>query len=961
MPTDYRPTVFLPKTNFPMRGGLPQLEPKLVARWQQMGLYQRLREAARGREKFVLHDGPPYANGDLHLGHALNKILKDVVNRAQQMLGRDAPYVPGWDCHGLPIEWIVEEKYRARKQSKDSVPIAQFRQECRQFAAHWVEVQKAQFQRLGVIGDWDNPYLTMSFDAEAQIVREIGKFLVNGGLYKGAKPVLWSVVEQTALAEAEVEYHDHRSNTVWVRFPIKKPSRPELAGAAAVIWTTTPWTLPGNRAIAYSASLEYAVIRPRMASGDGAKLGTHPGGGIIKTGELLLVAQLRLDEFTKAVGIVQYDTVASFKGGALAGTVARHPLAGQGYEFDVPLLAADFVEADQGTGLVHIAPGHGADDWELGQANGLPVPDTVGPDGVYLANVPLFAGRAVYRPDGRPGDADTAVTEAIEKAGGLLARGTLVHSYPHSWRSKAPLIFRNTPQWFISMEANNLRQKALAAIEETRWIPPQGKNRIGAMVADRPDWCVSRQRAWGVPIPVFVNKQTGEPLRDAAVVERVAAAVEHDGADAWYATDPSVFLGNQYDAAEWDKVTDIIEVWFDSGSTHAFVLEKRPELKWPASLYLEGSDQHRGWFHSSLLEACGTRGRAPYEAVLTHGFVLDEDGRKMSKSLGNVIAPQDVMQQSGADILRLWVVASDYAEDLRIGPEILKHMGDNYRRLRNTLRYLLGALAGFAPAEAVAAAEMPELERWVLHRLAELDGVVRRAIADYDFHAMFTALHNFCAVDLSAFYFDIRKDRLYCDAAEDPGRRATRTVLDRTFDCLVRWLAPILCFTAEEAWLERHGDAAGASVHLELFADVPAAWRDPKLGARFEELRRIRGVVTGAIEVERAAKRIGSSLQAAVEVFLPEGLRARLGEFDLAELCITSAASMRVGAPPAAAFTLPEVAGVGAVVTPAAGARCERCWRVLPEVGHIAGHDDLCRRCAEVIERSAPSAMAAGG
>jgi isoleucyl-tRNA synthetase len=939
MPTDYRPTVFLPKTDFPMRGDLPNREPATLARWQQMDLYRRLRETAKGREKFILHDGPPYANGDLHIGHALNKILKDVINRTQQMLGKDAAYVPGWDCHGLPIEWMIEERYRAKGQSKDSVPREKFRAECRAFAEHWIGEQSRQFQRLGVIGDWQDPYTTMAFKAEAQIVREIGKFLQNGGLYKGAKPVLWSVVEQTALAEAEVEYHDHRSTTIWVRFPVEQAPRPSMKHAAVVIWTTTPWTMPGNRAIAYSDDLEYAVIQVDA-------LGENSRAAV---GEKLVVAMPLIEEFCTRCRIERHTVVDLFPGTALAGMVTHHPLRGQGYDFPVPLLPAGFVEAGTGTGFVHIAPGHGADDWELGQANGLMVPDTVGPDGVYLPGVPLFAGRSVYTSDGKPGDANEAVIEALVAAGELVARGNLVHSYPHSWRSKAPLMFRNTPQWFISMEANRLRDNALKAIDDTRWIPQSGKNRISAMIEGRPDWCVSRQRAWGVPIPVFVNKKTGEPLRDPAVIERVAAEVEKKGADAWFTDAPGRFLGNAYDPAEWDQVTDIIEVWFDSGSTHAFVLEQRPELKWPASLYLEGSDQHRGWFHSSLLESCGTRGRAPYDAVLTHGFVLDEDGRKMSKSLGNVVAPQDVMRQSGADILRLWVVASDYADDLRIGPEILKHHADVYRRLRNTLRYLLGALDGYTPAEAVPAQGMPELERWVLHRLAEIDGIVRAAIEAYDFHAMFTALHNFCAVDLSAFYFDIRKDRLYCDAPADPARRATRTVMHLTFDCLCRWLAPILCFTAEEAWLARYGDAPDRSVHLELFSNEPGTWRDDALAARWDGLRDLRRVATGAIEIERGAKRIGSSLQAAITLYVPDEVAKTLDGVDLAELCITSAARVEIGAPAADAFALPDVAGIGVRVEAASGEKCERCWRVLPEVGHGHGPADLCGRCTGVV------------
>src|SRR5579871_6255665 len=939
MPTDYRPTVFLPKTDFPMRGDLPNREPLLLARWQAMGLYRRLREAAAGREKFVLHDGPPYANGDLHIGHALNKILKDVVNRTQQMLGRDAPYVPGWDCHGLPIEWIVEERYRARNLSKDSVPRAQFRAECRAFAEHWIEEQKAQFQRLGVVGDWDNPYTTMAYAAEAQIVREIGKFLANGGLYKGAKPVLWSVVEQTALAEAEVEYHDHRSTTVWVRFPLTAAPRPSLRGTAAVIWTTTPWTLPGNRAIAYSEALEYAVIAVDEA-GENSR---------VSVGEKFLVALPLIDEFCARARIARHTVVDVCAGAALAGAVARHPLAGQGYDFPVPLLPAGFVEADQGTGLVHIAPGHGADDFELGQAHGLPVPDTVGPDGTYLDSVPLFAGRAVYTADGKPGDANEAVIAAIAAAGGLVARGSLTHSYPHSWRSKAPLIFRNTPQWFISMTANGLRDKALAAIAETRWVPPQGRNRIAAMIENRPDWCVSRQRAWGVPIPVFVNKRSGEPLRDPAVNERVARAVEQHGADIWFSADPREFLGNAYDPEEWEQVTDIVEVWFDSGSTHAFVLEQRPELKWPASLYLEGSDQHRGWFHSSLLESCGTRGRAPYEAVLTHGFVLDEAGRKMSKSLGNVIAPQDVMKQSGADILRMWVAASDYADDLRIGPEILKTTVDTYRKLRNTLRWILGNLAHFQEKERVEFSKMPELERLMLHRLSELDELVKQNYRDFDYKRIFAALNAFMTSDLSAFYFDIRKDALYCDPLSSVTRKACLTALDHLFRCLTTWLAPILCFTAEEVWLARFGDNA-ASVHLQVFPEIPDTWRDDALAEKWRKVRLVRRVVTGALEIERVQKRIGSSLEAAPIIHIADNkLSAALSGVDMAEVCITSAATVTAGEGPQAAFRLDDVAGVAVEPKAAEGRKCARSWKISPLVGSDREFPDVTPRDAQAL------------
>ena len=940
MAKDYKATVFLPQTGFPMRAGLPAMEPKLLARWAENDLFGQLRRTAAGREKFILHDGPPYANGNLHIGHALNKILKDVINRSQQMLGRDANYVPGWDCHGLPIEWKIEEKYRAAGQDKDAVPIDEFRRECREFAEHWIGVQKAEFRRLGVEGDWDRPYTTMAYPAEAQIVREIGKFLMNGGLFRGSKPVMWSVVEKTALAEAEIEYHDHTSNTVHIRFPVASTGLPELEGAAVVIWTTTPWTMPGNRAVAYGADITYALVEVTGTA----------DGSLARTGERLLLAEALVQAVADAAGITGHRVVATLAGHALAGTVCRHPLAGQGYEFDVPMLPGGFVTTDQGTGLVHIAPGHGADDYELGLAHGILAPQTVAEDGTYFPHVPLFAGRRVLTPYGKKGDADQTVIQVMAAAGALLAQGTLVHSYPHSWRSKAPLIFRNTPQWFISMTTNGLRDTALAAIDETRFVPPQGQNRLRSMIETRPDWCISRQRAWGVPIAIFVEKKTGELLRDQAVVDRIAAAFEEEGADVWYNSPPERFLGPGRDPADYEQVKDVVDVWFDSGSTHAFVLEQRPELAWPASLYLEGSDQHRGWFHSSLLESCGTRGRAPYDAVLTHGFVMDEQGRKMSKSLGNVTAPQTVIDEYGADILRLWVVSADYSEDLRIGKEILKHQSEMYRRLRNTLRYLLGALDGFTAAEKVDAADMPELERWVLHRLAETDRTVRQACADFEFHAIFTALHNFCAVDLSAFYFDIRKDALYCDRPDSLRRRACRTVMDQLFDCLTAWLAPILCFTAEEAWLARHGDGPDTSIHLRLFPEIPADWLDEALAAKWQTVREVRRVVTGALELERAQRRIGASLQASPLVQVSAAQAAAFDGLSLAEIAITSSAELVVaGEPLEGAFQLDEVPGVSVVSRLAEGGKCQRCWRVLPEVGHVPGHDDLCARCAHAV------------
>ncbi len=927
MTTDYKATLFLPQTDFAMRGGLPKLEPKLLEHWDQIDLFERQRADSKGREKFILHDGPPYANGNIHIGHALNKILKDIINRSQQMQGKDANYVPGWDCHGLPIEWQIEERYRKAGKDKDDVPIDEFRKECRASAEKWIAVQTEEFKRLGVIGDWKNPYTTMAYEAEAQIVAECLKFLMNGSLYRGSKPVMWSVVEKTALAEAEVEYHDHTSTTIHVRFPVVASADARLEGASVMIWTTTPWTMPGNRAICYGPKLAYRLI----------EVGAVEDGSLARPGEKLVLAESLLEEVCREAGITGHTVLGEIGHEALADVVCAHPWRGQGYDFDVRLFPGDHVTDETGTGFVHTAPGHGAEDFDIGMAHGLEVPQTVDGDGLFFDHVPMFAGQHVFK-------ADAKVVEELTAVDALLCHGKLVHSYPHSWRSKAPLIFRNTPQWFISMTATGLRETALEGIDNVRWVPASGRNRIHAMIADRPDWVLSRQRAWGVPITLFVDKRTGQPLRDAAVNERIVAAVMKDGADAWFNAEPGAFLGPDHDADNFEKIDDILDVWFDSGSTHSYVLEQRPELQWPASLYLEGSDQHRGWFHSSLLEACGTRGRPPYDAVLTHGFTQDDKGRKMSKSLGNVTAPQKICDQFGADILRLWVVSSDYAVDQRIGNEIIKAQVDAYRRLRNTLRFLLGNLAAFDEAERLPVEDMPELEQWVLHRLSELDELTRKCCADFDFHKLYVALGNFCTNDLSAFYLDIRKDVLYCDHRDSIRRRAARTVLDQVFSCLTAWLAPILCFTAEEAWRTRFPE--DDSVHLRQFPELPAVWRNEAVASRWAKIRTLRRVVTGALEVERREKRIGASLQGHPSVYAPGDYLAALDGLNTAEICITSDISLIEGAAPAEAFRVEDIADIGVVVELASGGKCVRCWQILPEV---ETDDGICERCATAV------------
>ncbi|OUR77688.1 isoleucine--tRNA ligase [Alphaproteobacteria bacterium 46_93_T64] len=931
MSTDYKSTLFLPKTNYPMKAGLPNKEPGLLEYWEKIDLFKKQREQSKDREQFVLHDGPPYANGHLHMGHALNKVLKDVINRSQQMLGKSAHYVPGWDCHGLPIEWKIEEKYRKAGKNKDEVPVVEFRQECRDFAAKWVDIQREEFKRLGVIGDWENPYLTMSFDAEAQIVRELLKFAMNGGLYRGSKPVMWSPVEKTALAEAEVEYHDHTSTTIYVRFPVAKGAD-QFMGGSVVIWTTTPWTMPGNRAVAFGNDINYV----------GVEVTEIVEGSLAKVGEKLFLAADLVDDLKQVCGIANVTTVWKGLGTELKGLICKHPFAGQGYEFDVPLLDGEHVTVEAGTGFVHTAPGHGQEDYEVGLVYDLEIPQTVDEDGTFYKHVPLFAGEHVYK-------CNDHVADELENAGALLKRGKIKHSYPHSWRSKAPLIYRNTSQWFISMETNDLRAKALKAIDDTKWYPKAGHRRLYSMVENRPDWVLSRQRAWGVPIAIFVNKETTEILRDPEVNERIVQITEEEGSDAWFASGPARFLGDKYNVDDYEMVMDILDVWFDSGSTHAFTLENRPEMKWPADLYLEGTDQHRGWFHSSLLESCGTRGRAPYDGVLTHGFVLDGKGRKMSKSMGNTILPEKIIKQSGADILRLWVVASDYTDDMRIGDEIIRGQVDSYRRLRNTLRFILGNLANWDDAEKVETSEMPELEQWVLHRIFELDVQIRKNCADYEFGRMFTTIHNFCTLELSAFYFDIRKDAMYCDGENDLRRRSARTVLDQLFHCLTSWLAPILVFTAEETWLSRFPEDEG-SVHLNQFSEIPANWQNDALDAKWAKVRAFRRVVTGALEIERREKRIGSSLQAAPTVYVSDEFAAVVDGLPLDDICITSGLVLSGDAAPSEAFTLEDVNGVSVIPALAEGEKCDRCWKILDEVGKNEEYSTLCVRCADVVD-----------
>lgn len=956
---DYSKTLYLPETEFPMRAGLPQKEPEMAAKWKDMGLYKRLRASAAGRDKFVLHDGPPYANGNIHIGHALNKVLKDVITRSFQMRGFDSNYVPGWDCHGLPIEWKIEEAYRAKGKDKNEVPINEFRQECRDFAQGWINIQAEEFRRLGIEGDFGNPYTTMAFHSEARIAGELLKIAMSGQLYRGSKPIMWSVVERTALAEAEVEYAEVESDTIWVKFPVVDGAD-ELKSASVVIWTTTPWTIPGNRAISYSSKIEYGLYEITEATND---FGPQPGE------KLIFAKRLAEDAATKAK--VTFKLVRDVTANELGAITCAHPLSDLGYTFAVPMLDGDHVTDDAGTGFVHTAPSHGREDFEAWMANvraleargiDVKIPFPVDDAGFYTEDAPGFGPSAeggaarVLDDNGKKGDANKRVMDALIKANNLFARGRIKHEYPHSWRSKKPVIFRNTPQWFVYMDkelgdGTTLRTRALSAIDQTRFVPAGGQNRLRAMIEQRPDWVLSRQRAWGVPICVFADAE-GNVLKDEKVNARILEAFEKEGADAWFAEGAKDrFLAGEHDGEKWQMVTDILDVWFDSGSTHTFTLEDRPDLKWPADVYLEGSDQHRGWFHSSLLESCATRGRAPYNAVITHGFTMAEDGRKMSKSLGNTVTPQDVMKESGADILRLWVMSTDYAEDQRLGKTIIQTNIDAYRKIRNTIRWMLGTLA-HDKGEEIAYADLPELEKLMLHRLAELDQLVRKSYDEFDFKRIVRALSDFANVELSAFYFDIRKDTLYCDAPSSLKRRSALFVIRKLFDCLVLWFAPMMPFTTEEAWLSR--DPKAESVHLEQFPVIPAEWSNEAVAEKWKKVRTVRRAVTGALEIERKEKRIGSSLEAAPVVHVADAeLLKALDGLDFAEICITSDIEVVSGEGPAQAFRLEDGTKVAVEPKLAEGTKCARSWKITKDVGSDPDYPEVSARDAQALRELA--------
>ena len=900
-------TLQLPKTAFSMKASLPTKEPEILKNWEKNKIFERLRKKSKGKEKFILHDGPPYANGHIHMGTALNKILKDMITRFHQMNGKDSVYVPGWDCHGLPIEWKIEEQYKKKKKNKDEVPIKDFRQECREFAENWIDIHIKEFKRLGVVGDFENYYSTMSFEAEAQIVRELGKFLLDGSLYQGFKPVLWSTVEKTALADAEVEYLDHTSNTIYAGFKVKETDKDFLKDTSVIIWTTTPWTIPANKALAFNSNIEYSVLEISNLENFKEKK--------------IVVAKKLIKQIIDTCEIKNFKELKTFKGSEFHKTICSHPFSNMDFNYDVPMLDAQFVNLEQGTGIVHCAPSHGPDDFNLCLKNNIPSLYTVDDAGLYTDEIPFFEKTHIFK-------ADMIVIDKLKEQKKLLKNDKLNHTYPHSWRSKAPLIYRATPQWFISMKKNDLREKAIKSINETDFYPKKGKERLLSMIEGRPDWCVSRQRVWGVPLPIFINKKTKEPLRDQKVIDRIASIYEKQGSDCWFTDDPKSFLGDDYDPKDYEKLNDIVEVWFDSGSTHSFVLEKRKDLKWPADMYLEGSDQHRGWFHSSLLESCGTRGKAPFKSILSHGFVVDGKGMKMSKSMGNVISPDDILKNYGADILRVWATASDYSEDLRIDKNILIQHAESYRKIRNTFRFMLGNLKdNFEKQDfkKINLSEFDELEQYILHKLYVISVSVSENLKSYNFHKLYKELLKFCTLDLSSFYFDIRKDVLYCDGPNSKKRKNCVIVLNIILESLLKWFAPILVFTSEEIYSLINNK--NESIHEKDFVKIPDNWQNSKLDEKWSNLFKIKQEANIAIEEKRASKEIGSSLEAEIKLILEKEKFNLLNDLDLAEYFIVSKAEKEIS----------NSDKIKIQVNKAKGNKCERCWKIV---------ENKCERCS---------------
>lgn len=918
-------TVFLPKTNFAMQANLTRKEPSILEMWKHQNLFNKLRGQSRGNKKFILHFGPPYANGHIHMGHALIGILKDVVNKSFQMLGYDAPLVPGWDCHGLPIEWKIEEGYLKEGKKREEVPVIEFLSKCREFAYKWKTIQCEEFEKLGIIADFEHPYCTMDKESEAIICEKFFEIVKKNLVYQGRKPIMWSVVERTALAEAELEYMDKVSDAIFVKFPVKSSNIEELIGAFAVIWTTTPWTIPANKAIAYSEDIEYSVVKINC--------------------EKYLVASKLIASFVKEIKADVYEVINIIPGRGLANTVCVHPLKDIGFSGDIPLLPANHVTDDSGTGLVHTAPAHGLDDFILGKKFNLEILDIVTDDGKLIDGLPAFSGEHVFKVNDK-------IIEALRDSGNLVYNYKITHSYPHSWRSKAPLIFRTTSQWFISID--RIRNTLINEIDRTKWFPEGYINRIRSMVEQRPDWCISRQRLWGVPIALFVNKKTNKVLQDEDVFSRIVETFRAEGIESWHKYPDSYFLCDKYDPEDFYKVKDTLEVWFDSACSNNYVLEQRPDLDWPADLYFEGSDQHRGWFQSSLVVSCCVNGKAPYKQVATNGFVLDKDGKKMSKSLGNVISPEDVTKKNGTDILRLWCINSDYSEDLRIGDEILKQHEDVYRRFRNTLRYLLGVLSDYSESDVIKYDELPELEKWMLHQLSNMDSLLERCIKNYDFQTFYIALHSFCVNTLSAFYFDIRKDSIYCDSKDSLKRRSCLYVMNEIFLCLIHWLAPVLSFTAEEAWASYMPEKSKSSIHLNLFHSIGQEWANPQLDETWTLIRHVRKVITGALEIERLAKTIGSSLEAEIVVYSRNQDTAQiLRQIDLAEIAIVSKVTVLTAAAPSNAVKGDDNDDIGIIVKIASAKKCQRCWRFSDDVSihqdSVFGMVELCERCISVM------------